>query len=153
VESGAIQREMYIDASPDVVFEVISQPEHVAQWFSDEASFEPVPGATGRLVFIDRGRGARTYELTVVELRPPSRYAFRWNHPANEVATELNSLLVTFELAASGDGTLLTMTETGYRDRDWDAAERDWHHRDHNRGWDIFLPNLGPYAATLRGRS
>ena len=153
MESETIQRELYIEAPPDVVFEVISEPEHVAQWFCDEASFEPVPGATGRLIFADRGRGGRTYQLTVIEVRPPCRYAFRWNHPANQPATESNSLLVTFDLTASGEGTLLTMTETGYRDRIWDAAERDWHHRDHNRGWDIFLPNLGPYVATLRERS
>jgi uncharacterized protein YndB with AHSA1/START domain len=150
VEFSSIRREVFIEAPPDIVFDVISEPEQVVGWFSDEARFEPTAGSTGELVFHDRGRGGRTYSLTVVDVQRPHRFSFRWCHPVNETATAANSLLVTFDLAPSGDGTLLRMTETGFGERAWDTADRDWYFEDHTRGWDLFLPNLVPYLALQR---
>ena len=43
MEHGTIERELHIDASPEVVFDVVSNPEHVRQWWPDEAEYPPVP--------------------------------------------------------------------------------------------------------------
>jgi uncharacterized protein YndB with AHSA1/START domain len=32
MEFGTIEREIYIEATPEVVFEVVSSPGHVQQW-------------------------------------------------------------------------------------------------------------------------
>ena len=37
MEFGSIERELHIEASPEVVFEVLSSPEHIRDWWS--ASF------------------------------------------------------------------------------------------------------------------
>jgi len=34
---------------------VVSRPEHIKMWWSDDASFEPVTGAVGELVWGERG--------------------------------------------------------------------------------------------------
>ena len=47
MEYGSIEREIHIEATPEVVYEVISRPEHLREWWPDEAELEPVPGATG----------------------------------------------------------------------------------------------------------
>ncbi len=47
VQTLDIRKEVVIAASPEVVFEVISTPEHLRQWWPDDVSIEPVPGATG----------------------------------------------------------------------------------------------------------
>ena len=47
MEYGSIEREIRIDASPEVVFEVVSSPEHLKEWWPDEATLDPVPGGTG----------------------------------------------------------------------------------------------------------
>ena len=44
MEHERIEREIHVEAPPDVVFEVISRPEHIAGWWSDEAELEPAPG-------------------------------------------------------------------------------------------------------------
>ena len=44
MEFGRIDRELYIDASPEIVFDVVSNPKHVSQWWPDEATYEAVPG-------------------------------------------------------------------------------------------------------------
>ncbi len=72
MELGSIEREIYIEASPEVVFEVISTPEHLRQWWPDDVDIDPVPGATGRLVFGDPADpNAKVAPMTVVEVDPP----------------------------------------------------------------------------------
>jgi uncharacterized protein YndB with AHSA1/START domain len=150
VEHGTIQREIYVEASPETVFTVVSSPEHLTGWWPDEARYELTPGATGEIAFGDRDHGGAVASFTVVEVQPPRRFAFRWTHPAGQDALPENSLLVTFELVPSGTGTSLRMTETGFRERGWEAAVLEQQYREHVTGWDHFLPRIAPYAATLQ---
>ena len=145
-----IEREIEIDASPATVFEVITSPAHLTEWWPDEAVVDPTPGAAGELVFGDRSSGdAQIPQITVVEAEPPSRFSFRWVYPDGELARQGNSLLVTFELSAQGGRTLLRMTETGFREKDWEIAELEQQYREHGEGWDYFLPRLVAYAPTV----
>jgi uncharacterized protein YndB with AHSA1/START domain len=153
MEFGTIEREIYIEASPDVVFDVVSDPAHVQQWWPDEAHYEAVPGSVGAIVFGDRHAGGAVASLTVVEAHRPRRFSFRWTHPEGQPAVEGNSLLVTFELAASGGGTLLKMTESGFREMGWEVALLEQQYQEHGSGWDFYLPRLVAYVATLDVRS
>ncbi|WP_258727081.1 SRPBCC family protein [Cellulomonas sp. NS3] len=152
MELGTIEREIYVDASPEVVFDVVSSPEHLTGWWPDEARYAQVPGAPGEIVFGDPADGGVVVAFTVVDSRPPRTFSFRWTHPAGEVAAPGNSLLVTFELTSSGRGTLLRMTETGFRELGWEAAVLEQQYREHVTGWDFFLPRIAPYVATLEVR-
>src|SRR5688572_28239266 len=105
MELGSIEREFYVDAPPEVVFSVVSDPDHVAQWWPDEARYEAVVGSPGEILFAHPD-GGKVEALTVVDLQSPTRFAFRWTHPADEEAVEGNSLLVTFDLIPQGAGTL-----------------------------------------------
>ncbi|MBC7274525.1 MAG: SRPBCC family protein [Streptomyces sp.] len=149
-EYGSIEREIHVEATPEVVYEVISTPEHLREWWPDEAVLEPVPGATGHIVFGDKTspEGVEV-PVTVVEADPPRRFAFRWVYDEGETATPANSLLVTFDLLPSGTGTLLRFTETGFREKGWEAAVLEEQYRDHVTGWDHFLPRLVAYSARL----
>jgi uncharacterized protein YndB with AHSA1/START domain len=151
MEYGTIEREVRVDASPATVFAVLTSPEHLKEWWPDEAIVEPIPGATGELVFGDRSSpGAHIPQLTVVEAVPHRLFSFRWTHSKGEEAREGNSLLVTFELSASDGGTLLRMTESGFREMGWEVAVLEQQYRDHVEGWDHFLPQLVDYAATVQ---
>ncbi|MCU1346433.1 MAG: Activator of Hsp90 ATPase 1 family protein [Acidimicrobiia bacterium] len=152
MDIGTIQREIYVEASPEVVFEVVSSPDHVRRWWPDEAHYELVPGSAGEIVFGDRNAGGAVASFTVVEARPPRTFSFRWTHPAGEPAAEGNSLLVTFELTAQGAGTLLTMTESGFREMGWEVAVMEQQYQEHVSGWEFYLPRLVSYVATLGAR-
>jgi uncharacterized protein YndB with AHSA1/START domain len=151
-ELGSIERELYVDASPETVFGVVSDPAHVKEWWPDEARYEVVVGSAGEIMFGSGDAGA-VVALTVVEVDPPARFSFRWTHPAGEEAVEGNSLLVTFELAPQGDGTLVRFRETGFRELGWEAAVLEASYQEHVEGWDHFLPRLVSYAATAGARS
>ena len=87
--------------------------------------------------------------FTVVDARPPRTFSFRWTHPAGEPAAAGNSLLVTFDLAPTGGGTLLKMTESGFREMGWEAAVLEQQYQEHVDGWELHLTRLVPYLATL----
>ncbi len=153
MEYGSIERELRIDATPEVVYEVISAPEHLREWWPDDAELDPVPGATGAITFGDPASpDAKVESLTVLEADPPRRFAFRWVYDEGASAAPDNSLLVTFDLVPSGDGTLLRFMETGFRERGWEAAVLEEAYLDHVRGWDHFLPRLVTYANRLAAR-
>ena len=146
MELGTIERELYVEASPEVLFEVVSSPDHVTQWWPDGARYELSPGAPGEIVFGDRDAGGTVVAFTVLEVDPPRSFSFRWTHPAGTVAGEGNSLRVIFELVPQGTGTLLKMTETGFREMGWEAAMLEHQYQEHATGWAYYLPRLVEYA-------
>ena len=153
MEYASIERELHIDAAPEVVYEVISSPEHLREWWPDDAELDPVPGATGTITFGDPASpDAKVESLTVLEADSPRRFAFRWVYDDGASAAPDNSLLVTFDLVPSGDGTLLRFRETGFRERGWEAAVLEEAYLDHVRGWDGFLPRLAACANRLVAR-
>jgi uncharacterized protein YndB with AHSA1/START domain len=87
--------------------------------------------------------------MTVVRADPPKLFSFRWTHPEGETAAEGNSMLVTFELVPAGSGTLLRLSETGFRERGWEIAALEAKYRDHENGWDTFVPRIAAHAARL----
>ena len=103
MEYGSIEREIQIDATPEVVYQVISTPEHLQEWWPDEAELEPVAGGTGRITFGDSSSpDAMSETLSVVEADPPRRFSFRWVADEGEPTTSSKSLLVTFDLIPTG---------------------------------------------------
>ena len=148
MELGTIERDIVVDASPEVVFEVVSRPEHISEWWPDEADLEPVPGGTGQVRWRDGETGeVKAVDLSVVEVDPPRRFSFRWCF--DEPERSGRSLLVTFDLEPVGAGTRIRMSETGFREMGWEAAVLEEWYADHGRGWDIFIPRLGTYAARV----
>ncbi|SEF21979.1 Uncharacterized conserved protein YndB, AHSA1/START domain [Amycolatopsis pretoriensis] len=142
MDHGTLEREIHIDATPDTVFNVVSNPEHVRDWWPDEADYPVEPGGAGHISFGDARVG-----FTVVDAIPPKLFSFRWTHAEGETATEGNSFLVVFELEPTATGTRLRMTETGFRERGWDEAKIAAEYADHVSGWDHFLPRIPATAA------
>jgi uncharacterized protein YndB with AHSA1/START domain len=145
-----IEREILIDAPVEVVWRVLTEPEHLQSWFSDAASLEPSAGAAGVIAFQNRSAdGLKEVHVEVQDVEPPHRFSFRWDHPAGTVADERNSLLVEFSLAGEGEGTRLRLVESGF-----EHGERESQLSDHENGWDECLARLvayGPRQALVGG--
>lgn len=144
MELGSIEREIHIEATPEIVYAVVSRPEHLREWWPDEAELEPVPGGTGVIRFGDLAE-----PLAVVEADPPRRFSFRWVSDHDRPPGPGSSLLVTFDLEPSGTGTLLRFSETGFREKGWEAAVLEEQFNEHVSGWDRFLPRLVSYVDRL----
>lgn len=149
MEHGSIERELHINASPDIVFEVLSNPEHIREWWSADAVFSPEPGKTGNLTWRNEDTGGQqSAPFTVVEVDPPHRFSFRWTYD-EQIGRQGNSLLVSFVLHPAASGTRVLFSETGFRERGWEASVLEAHYHDHRQGWDFYLPRLAAVADRL----
>ncbi|MGO9384467.1 MAG: SRPBCC domain-containing protein [Mycobacterium sp.] len=101
------------------------------------------PGAHGYMGFGDQG-GA----VVVETVDPPTRFSFRWNHPAGEVPVAGNSMLVEFTLTPEGaERTRLRVVESGHELRDWSDTEKRRYADEHRDGWAEFLDRLARVLA------
>lgn len=147
---SVIEREIVIEAPPRVVWQVITQPQHISEWFSDQAEIDLRPGGPGTLVFQHRATKDLTEPvdvgIVVETFEPPHRFSFRWAHPAGAEPRADNSLLVEFTLIPEGEHTRLRLVESGYDQVDWPRERTRDTIDDHEKGWDIHLARLDAYA-------
>jgi uncharacterized protein YndB with AHSA1/START domain len=134
-----IEREILIDAPIDVVWAVVTKPEHIQGWFSDAVELDLRPG--GKLVLHWEGHGR--VDGWVERVEPPQFFSFRW------VLSGDSSTLVEFSLAAEGERTRLTVVESGFRELPGPEEARREHFDGHTRGWELELGHLQEYAERL----
>ncbi len=139
----AIEKEILIDAPVDVVWRVVTEPEQIRQWFTDQAEIELRVGGTGRLRF----SSGDSYELQIEAVEPPRRFAFRWVQPAGSVARADNSMLVEFILQPEAGSTRLRVVESGFGSIDWSDEQKQRYAEDHTRGWQVILERLREHAS------
>ncbi len=153
----SVEREILIEATPEVVWGVITEPEQIGRWFSDEADVEARAGADGKLTWKPGGRGGdresdMIVPIRVVEAEPFRRFSFRWNHPQDAAPEENNSALVEFSLIQEGDATRLRVVESGIGAVTHDEQSRAQYHENHEQGWRRHLGELLDHvAASSRG--
>ncbi len=140
-----ISREIVIDAPPPVVWAIVTEPRHVARWFSDEAQIDLRPG--GAMLLTWHGHG--TYRGRVEAVEPPHTFAFRWVRREDDEPGEGTSTLVEITLAAEGTRTRVSVVETGFQ-RLTSAEEDKARYADENsQGWIHEHNELRDYAAGL----
>lgn len=149
-----IEREIEIDAPIDVVWSVITEPEHITGWFTDTAELEARPGGEGRFSWERPAPKQRhVVNLRVERLEPPHFFSFRWDHPDGADPDATNAPLVEFTLEPRGEGTRLRLVESGIQGLARSDDEKDTYLGDHTRGWDEILPRLRTYAAAQPGNA
>jgi uncharacterized protein YndB with AHSA1/START domain len=138
--SYEIEREIVIGAPAEVVWRTVTEPDQITQWFADRVELVLEPGGDGAMYF---GEGDEGGPLVVEVVEPPTRFSFRWNHPAGEKPAAGNSLLVEFTLVPEGDEqTRLRVVESGLDLLRWPEEEKQRYAGEHNGGWATFLGRL-----------
>lgn len=151
--ADSVQREIMIGASPEVVWGVITEPEQIVRWFSDEAKVEGRVGADGKLTWRPGGRGGRkdsdlVVPIRVVEAEPFRRFSFRWNHPEGAGPDQSNSALVEFTLLEEAGATRLTVLESGIEAVAHDEEGKAQYLESHSEGWERHLGELREYVSS-----
>ncbi|CAA9544622.1 MAG: hypothetical protein AVDCRST_MAG33-325 [uncultured Thermomicrobiales bacterium] len=101
-----------IRSDPESVYDALTTGEGFDSWFTRGSEIDARPG--GSYVFRWRGWGPDKTDGDrsgpVIDAQRPSRYVFQWNEHLGQRTT------VAFALDAVPDGTVVTVTETGYPD-------------------------------------
>lgn len=151
--ADSVEREILIAASPEVVWGVITDPEQIGRWFSDEADVEARADADGTLTWKPGGRGGRkesdlVVPIQVVEAEPFRRFSFRWNHPQGARPDQSNSALVEFSLVEEPGGTRLRVLESGIDAVTHDEEDKARYLEEHEHGWGRHFGEMLDYVAS-----
>lgn len=121
----------HIPASPERVFDAWTDAEGMAQWFSPmtTASIPVMDLRPGGEYRIDMHGDGKDYVHTgkYIEIERPKRLRFSWHSEG----TQQKETIVTVELEADGDGTLLTLTH--------EQLPSEQSRAEHEGGWKAIL--------------
>lgn len=140
--SDRIEREITIAAPIERVWAVLTEAEHIGVWFGQGTPTE-VDLRPGGIMVLDHGEYG-TFPTRIEKVDPPHYFAYRWASAyPGEKATEVNSTLVEFTLTPDGDGTRLSLTESGFSSLVIPPArEATASYESHSAGWTDVLQAL-----------
>jgi uncharacterized protein YndB with AHSA1/START domain len=133
LDTKVIERVITIDAPPEAVFRLLTDPVQYVQWKGKLAELEPRPGGKFRVEF---GGGKDIAAGKYVEVVPGRRVVFTWGWEGNEMVPP-GSSTVEIDLVPEGSGTRLRLVHRGLPQ----AAVAS-----HIEGWDYFMPRLTDVA-------
>ena len=100
-----VVREVVFPAPPEEVWEALTEPERLEEWFANEVELDPRPGGTG----VFRWGDGEERCATVREVEPVERLVLDWDDAGE----------VVFTLEEVPDGTRLLVRETA---PEWSTA-------------------------------
>ena len=129
-----LEKELFIKASPQRVFQALTTKEDLERWFLVNAEVDLRPGGAIRFEW-----GPSMVEVgKILVCEPPHRLSYSWE------AFAAGSTTVTFELTRENAGTRLHLIHTGIGDgEDWDNYSTSI-----NSGWSVHCKNLAAWLET-----
>ena len=137
-----IERRIELRAPRARVWRAIANASEFGAWFGVKFDGDFAGGATmrGRITF----RGVEhTLEIHVERIEPERYFAYRWHPSAIDPKVDYSvepTTLVEFRLDEDGEGTILTIAESGFDSLP--AARRDEAFRGNDRGWTNQAKNI-----------
>src|SRR3954463_10420188 len=102
--TDSIERTILIAAPIERVWDIVTTPEHMGRWFGDAGAERE--GDVIKMRWEKHGEAL----LRVVRSEAPTDFAYRWD--ANVAG--IGDTLVEFTLVPEGDGTRVTVVESGW---------------------------------------
>lgn len=124
--------EIEINASPDQVWAKLATPEGMAEWFSKNLVFEFHEGGTFNMKVKYPEDREFIFFGKVVKIDPPHELAFTWTQHEKGRDPWPVSTLVSFKLQPSANGTVVSLTHTGFEALGEEAAAE---YEGHIVGW------------------
>jgi uncharacterized protein YndB with AHSA1/START domain len=76
-DDTTVEREITVPVDPERAWRMVTEPEHLEQWFAERVELDPIPGSPVRVVSDD---GAERHGV-VEEVDAPRRLRFVWYAP------------------------------------------------------------------------
>lgn len=133
-----IHAEVTLDITLQRVWNLLTEPDHLVNWWGDHVSIEPKLNGTFCEVWFDGERKVTT-SGKVTTWNPPEKLALTWADDDWQVETT-----VSFALMQTGEETLLIFKHSG-----WDQFPlhlQDKLINAHKDGWSTYLKQLEKYA-------
>ena len=102
MESAKVTRELVVEAEPSDVWDALTDPERLEEWFANDVELEAEPGGEG----VFRWDDGEERRALVEDVEVGRRFAFRWRDEAGE------ETVVAFSLVEVAGGTRVVVTES-----------------------------------------
>ena len=135
-----IEKNIVIDASPEVVFKAITDQEELTNWFPDQAILEPKLGGKVKFCFYEdkerkHGELECVPEGTIVKFIPNKKVSYTWRQTNTP---DFPNTVVTWELEEiAHNKTRVKLLHTGFEPGKLFK---------HDEGWSYFLDRLQSYC-------
>lgn len=106
--SPSLEKTIYVDAPPEVVFSFFTDPDKMVRWCGEKAELLPEPGGLFRIRF----EGGIVSEGRYVIVDPPRRVVFTVG--MSGTAVPIGGSRVEVHLTPEGNGTRLTLRHEGF---------------------------------------
>lgn len=144
--SDRIEKSVEIAAPIERVWDALTDHRKFGTWFLAEVREPFAVGTmtTGRITY--PGCEHLPWKAEVVAMEPPRRFAWRWPHmdADQKVREDWPWSLVEFTLEAAGDGTRVTVIESGLDALDPEA--RAFVLKSNTGGWEEQMRNIKAYV-------
>jgi uncharacterized protein YndB with AHSA1/START domain len=132
-----VEKRLEFEASPERVWEAITDPEQIRRWFPDRVEIDEFqPGHGSVFEWGNHGR----YAFEVEEMHAPERLVWRWARDPDVGLGATPNTVVEWLLTRRDDrGTILHLRESGFGTEELRQGNDD--------GWDKELGELIEYLA------
>ena len=144
-----IERQILLKAPRSRVWRAVSNAEEFGNWFGvgfKGQTFAAGKNAQGNITY--PGYEHLVMQIAIERLEPERLLSFRWHPYAVDTSVDYSqepTTLVVFELQDAGDGTLLSIVESGFDKIP--AARRQEAFRMNSGGWDEQMRNIEKHVA------
>lgn len=143
-ELAKIERKTLIRAPRSRVWRALTTSQEFSRWFSADLKGSFEPGKRMDLVSTHPSSNAKGFYFIVERMEPEHTFSWRW-HPGSAKADEDGTTLVEFHLEEVQDGTLVTVTETGFDGISLTRRAKAF--EENGRGWEMQMESLKQYAS------
>jgi len=124
-------------ASPDKVWDALTNPDAMKQWYFDVPAFKPEVGVEFEFWAGESEKKKYHHACKVTQVVPGVKIAYTWHYPGYEGNSE-----VIFELIPEGTGTRLKVTHLGLEG--FPKSNPDFNPNNFNEGWTFILSEALP---------
>jgi len=146
-KTDAIHKQLVLKAPPSRVWQAISNPEQFGAWFGAKLRGEFIAGRTVEGTVSYQGKDL-AMTLLIDRIEPERVLAFRWHPFAVDPSVDYSqepTTLVELVIAPAPEGTLLSVTETGFDQIP--EARRARAFEMNSGGWAQQLENVARYVS------
>jgi uncharacterized protein YndB with AHSA1/START domain len=150
--SDRIEKHIQLKAPVSRVWRALTDYREFGAWFCVKLDGPFVPGkeAVGQITY--PGYEHVTWRAVVQRIEPEQLFSFTWHPYAVEPGVDYSAepqTLIEFRLGPSGDGTLLTLTESGFDSIP--AGRRAEAFRMNDNGWTQQMENIRRHVEESHG--
>jgi uncharacterized protein YndB with AHSA1/START domain len=144
-----IEKKIVLRAPRSRVWRALTDAREFSEWFRVDlrGQFETGKEISGKVTY--PGYEHLTMTARVERMEPERVFSFRWHPAAIDLAVDYSgepTTLVEFRLEDTAEGTLLTVTESGFQALP--AARQGFAHEANSGGWEEQLRNIERHVAS-----